>query len=82
MTHDYTQRGWGHDYAINRVIDGGTVLRASGWGSGISEGDFLILPNGEATTRYRVESIEYYRDPPDMWSADLWFAPRTEAAHA
>ena len=30
----------------------------------------------ERTARYRVETIRYYVDPPDMWSATLIFAPR------
>lgn len=75
-THDYTRRGWGHDYAIHQVIEGGRRLKASGWGHGIAVGDHLIMPNQQATTRYRVEAIRYVRDPTDQWFADLAFAPR------
>lgn len=76
-THDYTRRVWGHDFTITQVFDGGLKLAMCGWGNGISKGDFLILPNGDATTRYRVKSIEYYSNPPDMWKATAEFAPRS-----
>jgi len=75
MTHDYTRRGWGHDYTFTPIA-GGLTARMSGWGDGIKAGDFLILPNGTQTTRYRVESIRYEWDPKDMWHATVAFAPR------
>jgi hypothetical protein len=77
-THDYTRRGWGHDFVIWKAEEGGQRLITSGWGRGISKGDFLILPNDGGTTRYAVDTIEYKWDPPDMWSATLVFAPRTD----
>ena len=75
-THDYTRRTWGHDYTIFNVIDNGQRLRLSGWGFGIRTGDYLILPNGPATTRYHVDNIDYKTDPSDMWFAEATFAPR------
>ena len=78
-THDYTERSWGHDFAIQKVENGGMNLGASGWGDGIRVGDFLILPNKDSTARYEVEGITYYHDPPDMWRADLKFSPRKDS---
>lgn len=83
-THDYTNRYWGHDFAIHKVD--GLRLDMSGWGDGLEVGDFLILPNNRAmggdgarsTTRYRVESVRYTYDPPDMWFVIAVFAPRQE----
>jgi hypothetical protein len=80
MTHDYTQRYWGHDFAICRVEDGGNILRCTGWGDGLEAGDYMILPNEDATTRYQIELISYHFDPGDMWRAVLRFAPREVAA--
>jgi hypothetical protein len=75
--HDYMEREWSRDYAIDTVKDGGHQLNAHGWGRGIREGDYLLLANGpEAGTRYRVKTIRYTQDPPDMWFAELRFAPR------
>jgi hypothetical protein len=81
-THDYTRRTWGHDFSTTAVIDGGLRLKLAGWGFGIKAGDYLLLPNGSATTRYQVESIDYRSDPPDMWFAEAVFAPRTFGADA
>lgn len=75
MTHDYTRRGWGHDFTHTPKHDGRT-LRMMGWGHGIRSGDYLLLPNGDRTTRYRVRGIRYLSDPPDMWQAVAQFAPR------
>jgi hypothetical protein len=75
-THDYTTRGWGHDFGISHSNHHGFEVSAYGWGRGIRAGDYLILPNRDTPTRYEVRSIAYQRDPPDMWFADLLFAPR------
>jgi hypothetical protein len=74
-THDYTDRYWGH---YNTIQGAGERMVIIGWGKGIEEGDYLILPNGKGTTRYQVEDVEYFRDPPDMWRIEAAFAPRTE----
>ena len=75
QTHNYTLRYWGHDYTFD-PIDGGQRAHMMGWGRGIQAGDYLIIQNGQDTTRYQIDSIEYYSDPPDMWSAQAIFAPR------
>lgn len=74
-THDYfTRRSWGHDYTIHKIIDSGMKLELSGWGRGIEVGDILKLKNGNSSTHYIVDKIEYYNDPKDMWSAEASFA--------
>lgn len=85
-THDFGPgfRGYGHDYCIGKVTDGGRQVRASGWGwdgRPIEVGDYLLLqsPDGQRATRYQVASIERVMDPPDMWHAELTFAPRQYA---
>lgn len=85
MTHDFGpgRRYWGHDYCIDKVHDGGERIQTSGWGHDgrlIQEGDYLILDKGAGrATRYQVQKIERVMDPPDMWRADLSFAPRQYA---
>ncbi len=85
-TFDYGpgQRGYGHDYSWEPG-PGGLRGAAIGWGSGISEGDYILLERydktgqrflGDGRTRYRVMTISYYADPPDMWQATLEFHPR------
>ena len=76
VTHDYTQRGWGHDITY-RPEDGGKILRGSLWSpTRVSEGDYLILANGDRTTRYRVTEARWCVDPGDMYHFVAQFAPR------
>ncbi|MBB5046976.1 hypothetical protein HNR60_001725 [Rhodopseudomonas rhenobacensis] len=74
-THDYTRRYWSHDYTFD-PIENGMRGRMSGWGSGIRDGDYIILACGNGHTRYRVQKIRYQSDPSDMWFADVVFSPR------
>jgi hypothetical protein len=78
-THDYRDRRrcWGHDITY-RPINGGQTLSAQGWGRGLNEGDYILLSNGSADTRYRIGGVRYSLDPEDMWTATLVFDPRTE----
>lgn len=85
FTHDYTDptRGWGHDTSLT-PRQGGTIVDAWGWGDGISKEDYLIFSiehpikkDRSDTTRYKVDEIEYMRDPSDQWRAVLSLAPRT-----
>ena len=73
---NYTIKEWGHSYSIQSISDGGLNLSLAGWGVGISNGDYLILKNGEGSTRYKVDTVKYCRDPHDMWFAELSFSPR------
>lgn len=75
-THDYRIRGWGHDYVIHAVHNGGLEIDISGWGSGINEGDYLLMAHAKGEARYEIESIRYVDDPADMWFAKAVFAPR------
>ncbi len=93
VTHDYTRLCWGHAFSVEAVIKNGQTIKAFGWGCGhhcrgyvagegehcsIRAGDYLLLPNKTASTRYQVTQIEYERDPRDMWHATLKFSPRKD----
>lgn len=71
--HDYTIARRGHD-GVFTAKEGteGHEGSGRGWGEGIAVGDFLLFagPNG-GSSPYRVTKITYYRDPPDMWAAEL-----------
>lgn len=77
---DYTQTYWGHDIPYWDSKDKGQTVHAMGFSSeSIQVGDYLRLSNktntdGEA--HYRVTKIDFSRDPKDMFTADLEFAPR------
>lgn len=74
-TYDYTKRYIGHDF-IFHPQDAGLKGHMYGWGLGLVNSDYLILPNGIDNTRYQIKSISYFLDPSDMWTADVIFAPR------
>jgi len=75
-THDYTICSWGHNCEVSSIKDGGHTISLHGWGKGIQDGDFILLKNGEDSTRYKISDIKYKFDPHDMWFATAIFAPR------
>jgi hypothetical protein len=77
VTHDFTRSQWGHSLSTFKPLPDNKG-EAMGFGDNIEQGHFLILRNGTSTTRYRVDSIDYFRDPSDMWQAKLSFSPRPE----
>ncbi|WGV24473.1 hypothetical protein [Halotia branconii] len=68
--HDYSHLVWGKDYVFESLNDG-TEAQMTGMGKGIKPRDYIILQRGFETYRYRVEQIDYYSDPSDMWMALL-----------
>lgn len=75
-THDLSPKTWGNDY-IFTPIDAGQRGKLSGWHPEHMEpGDFVILRNGDDTTRYQITKIEWMTDPRDQFFADVTFAPR------
>lgn len=76
-TIDLSAKSWGRDYTFT-PIDGGVKGSVMGWSTPLPrEGDYLILRDGpDRTTRYRVKSVKAMHDPPDMFAADVEFAPR------
>jgi len=75
-THDYSVREWGHNYQVIDVENNGLSLRLAGWGKGLSDDDYIIIKNGDDTTRYQLIKVEYKSNPSDMWFAEASFAPR------
>lgn len=74
-------RWWGHDYAIQGVLDDGSSLKLAVWLSPMAEsGDFLLLDNKGRPTRYAVREVRPCADPPDMAFLVVEFAPRQAAA--
>ena len=71
--HDFTQEEPGYDYILEVADEESenTGYYMTGQRLGIKTHDHIILQNGSEPVRYRVDSIEYYIDPPDMWLAFL-----------
>lgn len=74
--HDYRRGGWGHAANISEARDGGKKVKMHGFGTGIRPGDFIIKDNGRGgIASYKVDKIDYKRDPPDMWFASATWTP-------
>lgn len=73
--HDYRYERWGHKATISEVQDNGHKVKMTGFGSGICPGDVVIKKNEEHVASYQIDTIKYYRDPPDQWIATATFAP-------
>lgn len=72
--HDYRRGGWGRRIAMisnQRSVGTETHIDFTGWGRGIEEGHEIIATDGVQVQAFRVVSIEYKRDPKDMWSATV-----------
>jgi hypothetical protein len=68
-THNYTRQRAGENYVIEPIE--GDRFSMTGYGAGIRPGDFILLQEESRSVRYRVEQIDYYADPLDLWMALL-----------
>jgi len=81
QTIDLSRRSWGCNYNILRVIEGGKELRLATWCTPTPcSGDYVILTDGDRTTRYQVDRVQYASGVDDMTFLDVTFAPRARAA--
>lgn len=69
-SHDYSDSELGTDYAFEQV-EGGTRGYMTGQGRGVRQGDCIVLRVGSCIEQYRVEKIDYYSSPSNMWIALL-----------
>lgn len=68
-THRYTRQVQGVHYLIEPEPEAGFSMTA--YGVGLAPGDYVVLQEGSAAVRYRIEQIEYYGDRSDLWTALL-----------
>jgi hypothetical protein len=66
-THNFTHQVEGVNYVLE-AVDGNKV-QMTGYGKGIKCGDYIILAKNKIL--YRVEEIDYYASPMDLWTALL-----------
>lgn len=67
--HNYTNLICGQDFTLEVANDG---LTADITGQGyIKQGDYITIVD-----KYRVDEVEYYSDPPDMWRAKVSLVPQ------
>lgn len=77
--HDYTRPCWGHDFHIVNAAKG----RWMGWGLGLKVGDVLrVRMVHGGVGRFRIKTLEYKRDPRDLWTANVALVDIGEAPPA
>ena len=63
--HNFTAEVEGVNYVLE-LLDSGRA-QMTGYGKGIKRGDYIILTTDKIP--YRVEAIDYYSSPPELWTA-------------
>jgi MioC protein len=71
--HDYRKKNCELDYSFSSM-DGGLWGYMTAQKHGVNKGDRILLMQNSRTIEYRVEEIDYYSNPPDMWIALLKIA--------
>ncbi|MFB2878037.1 hypothetical protein [Floridanema aerugineum] len=67
-THNFTKQKMSVNYEFEEID--GRRGQMTGYGKGINVKDYIILT--KQGIRYRVEAIEYYSEPADLWTALLY----------
>jgi hypothetical protein len=68
--HDYSQYQPGVDYVVEAAQEAGSLSGyLTGQGRDIQQGDYILLHWDGSLTKCRIEKIDYYINPPDMWMA-------------
>jgi MioC protein len=78
--YDYTHLQSGTHYVFERIEqgDGGYM---TGYGKGITSGDYLLIDSEHDVVKYQVEEISYYANPSDMWTALIRRVPQVKNRH-
>jgi len=73
--YDYTSNNCQDTYVFE-ALNGGEKGYMTGQGQGVKCGDYILLPDRSGSCRYQVDTIEYYSNPPNMWTALLQKCPQ------
>lgn len=68
--HNYTSYKFGKDYAFDEIHDGSQAYMTA-YGRGIKPGDWITICREQVKIQYKVEQIDYYANPSNLWIALL-----------
>mgnify|MGYP000618772432 CR=1 FL=1 len=68
--HHYENSGSSSDFCLDPALDQSGFYMTS-CKAGVRKGDLVRINEGQEFSEYRVETIEFYSDPADMWIAKL-----------
>jgi len=69
--HDYTCFQYATDYVLEAIAGVPGKWYMTGQGKGIRPQHLIYIQRNGTVEKYRVEHIDYYSSPSDMWSATL-----------
>ncbi len=68
--HDCTQDELDSDYFFEAIGDG-TKAYMTSQGRSVRQGEYILLQTGTKVEKYKIEQVDYYCNPSDMWIALL-----------
>lgn len=69
-THRYDNSVLNSDFCLEAIPDRSGFLMTS-CKAGVRRGDLIQLNDADGLQEYRVDEIDYYSEPADMWIAKL-----------
>lgn len=69
--HRYLKASSCNSFTLESVGKSRVRFSMTGFGANIQKCDFIIIQDQASITTYKVENIDYYLDPPDLWMASL-----------
>jgi hypothetical protein len=61
----------GNTFALEPVSGDALKFCMTGFGAGLKRGEFIIINDRHSIKTFKIEAIDYYLDPPDLWTASL-----------
>lgn len=69
--HNFTHQESGVEYVFDAIDEQAIKGYMTAQGRGVKPNDIIVMIQNSHPQRYRVETIEYYASPADMWVALL-----------
>ncbi len=69
--HCYFENGHEQAFILESVGASSWKYVMTAFGADIKIGDFIVINNQGSSSTYKVEQIDYYLEPADMWMASL-----------
>ena len=70
-THHYDHLQQGIDFVLERDLERTHLYTMTAQKAGVHMGDHIDIAGPEGHQHFKVQEIEYYDDPAEMWMAQL-----------
>ncbi|MDX2230223.1 MAG: hypothetical protein NW220_11330 [Leptolyngbyaceae cyanobacterium bins.349] len=69
--HDYSDAVYGVNYVFEQFSEQDNNGYMTAQRRGVAVGDYILLRRKNGVEKYRIQSLDYYSSPSDMWVAFL-----------